>query len=148
MRIRLVLEPEPRNTAPAIAAAAFVAHSEDSDAVLLVLPADHVIEDTRSFVGSAAKAVAAATVGEIIILGVRTYDTVIGIGLYRSRCNLAGGVHRVSRFVEKPDALRAAQLIASGALWNAGMVVARADTIIAALNLHEPHGFQGRPPGG
>ncbi len=137
-RIRLVLEPEARNTAPAIAAAAFVAHAEDSDAVLIVLPADHVIDDHQSFAEAAAVAVSAATVGEIVILGVRPHEPSSALGYIVPDASVGGGIQRVGRFVEKPDAARAAQLISSGALWNAGMVVARADTIIAALNLHEP----------
>lgn len=137
-RIRLVLEPEARNTAPAVAAAAFVAHAEDRDAVLIVLPADHIIEDHQIFGAAVAMAAAAATVGEIIILGVRPNVPSSALGYIVPDARVDGGVRRVGRFVEKPDAQRAAQLMASGALWNAGMVVARADTIIAAFNLHEP----------
>lgn len=138
IRTNLVLEPEARNTAPAIAAAAFVAHAEDSDAVLIVLPADHIIDNHQGFAAAAAIAVAAATVGEIIILGVRPTEPSSALGYIVPDAPLNGGVQRVARFIEKPDAARAAALIAAGALWNAGMVVARADTIIAALNLHEP----------
>ncbi len=135
---RLALEPEARNTAPAIAAAAFIAQAEDPDAVLIVLPADHLIDDYNGFAESATTALTAATIGQIIVLGVRPTEPSPDFGYIMPDATERLAPVRVARFVEKPNAERAAQLIESGALWNAGMVVARADTIIAALNLHEP----------
>ncbi len=140
LRGRLLLEPEPRNTAPALCAAALVAMRTDPKAVIVALPADHVIEDGGAFAASIAHAVAAAEGGWLTILGVRPRHASSALGYIVPAAVIDGlpQVHRVSRFVEKPEAEMAESLIAAGALWNAGIVVARADTVVDAMRKHEP----------
>ena len=137
---RLLLEPEPRNTAPALCAAALVALRTDFNAVIVALPADHVIEDGRAFAASIGYAVAAAEQGWLTILGVtpRKASSALGYIVPDSAIEGLPEVRRVSLFVEKPQQEQAESLIAAGALWNAGIVVARADTVIDAMRSYEP----------
>lgn len=140
LRGTLLVEPEPRNTAPALCAAALVAMRSDPNAVIVALPADHVIEDGEAFPAAIAQAVAAAEKNWLAILGVRPRHASSALGYIVPGVALDGLPHitRVSSFVEKPEPEIAANLVSTGALWNAGMVVARADTVIAAMRKHEP----------
>jgi mannose-1-phosphate guanylyltransferase/mannose-6-phosphate isomerase len=120
----IVLEPVGRNTAPAIALAAHVAiASAGEGAVLLVLPADHVIRDAAAFRGAVEVAVVAARAGNLATFGVvpRTPETGYG---YIRRGAAEGKAWRIERFVEKPERARAEEFIASGEYyWNSGMFV-------------------------
>lgn len=140
LRGRLLVEPEPRNTAPALCAAALVAMRIDANAVIVALPADHAIENGAAFAAAIARAVAAAEKNWLAILGVRPRHASSALGYIVPGAALDGLPHitRVSRFVEKPEPEIAASFVATGALWNAGIVVARADTVIAAMRKHEP----------
>ncbi len=140
LRGRLLVEPEPRNTAPALCAAALVAIRTDANAVIVALPADHVIEDGEAVAASIAQAVAAAEKNWLVILGVRPRHASSALGYILPGAVLDGlpQITRVSRFVEKPEPEMAAELVSKGALWNAGVVVARADAVIAAMRKHEP----------
>jgi mannose-1-phosphate guanylyltransferase / mannose-6-phosphate isomerase len=106
----------------------------------VALPADHVIEDSEAFVASIAYAVAAAEKNWLAILGVRPRHASSALGYIVPGAALDGlpEVRRVGRFAEKPEPEQAGSLIAAGALWNAGIVVARADTVIDAMRKHEP----------
>jgi mannose-1-phosphate guanylyltransferase/mannose-6-phosphate isomerase len=136
----LLLEPEPRNTAPALCAAALVAIRSNINAIVVALPADHVIEDAEAFAASVDQAVAAAERGWLTILGVTPRHPSTGLGYIvpAEAIDLLPQVYRVGRFVEKPKADMAGDLIAAGALWNAGIVVARADAVIGAVRKHAP----------
>jgi mannose-1-phosphate guanylyltransferase/mannose-6-phosphate isomerase len=136
----LILEPEPRNTAPALTSAALVAQRIDSDAIIVGLPADHVIEEGDAFTTSIARACAAAEKGWLTILGVRPRHASSALGYIMPGALIDGLplVTRVSRFMEKPEPQIAEGLIETGALWNAGIVVARADAVIEAMRKHEP----------
>jgi mannose-1-phosphate guanylyltransferase/mannose-6-phosphate isomerase len=140
LRGRLLLEPEPRNTAPAICTAALLAMRTDANAVIVALPADHVVEDAEAFAASIARAVAAAEKDWLAILGVRPRHASSALGYIVPGAGLDGlpEVQRVNRFVEKPEGENAASLVSSGALWNAGIVVARAGAVVAAMRKHEP----------
>jgi mannose-1-phosphate guanylyltransferase/mannose-6-phosphate isomerase len=140
MRGSLLLEPEVRNTAPALAAAALVAQRIAADAILVVLPADHVIEEGDAFTASIARACAAAEQGWLTILGIRPRHASSAVGYIMPGAAIDGlpQITRVSRFIEKPEPEMAESLIATGALWNAGIVVARAGTVIEAMRKHEP----------
>ena len=140
MRGSLLLEPEARNTAPALAAAALVAQRIAADAILVVLPADHVIEEGDAFTASIARACAAAEKGWLTILGVRPRHASSAVGYIMPGAAIDGlpQITRVSRFIEKPEPEVAESLIATGALWNAGIVVARASAVIEAMRKHEP----------
>ena len=136
----LLLEPEPRNTAPALCAAALVARRICPGAVIVSLPADQVIEESGAFVQSIARACEAAEGEWLTILGVkpRHASSALGYIVPGARVDGMPEVHRVGRFIEKPEPAVAESVIAGGALWNAGIVVARADTVIEVMRRHEP----------
>jgi mannose-1-phosphate guanylyltransferase/mannose-6-phosphate isomerase len=140
LRGRLLIEPEPRNTAPAICAAALVAMRTDPKAVIVALPADHVIEEGGALMASIAQAVAAAEGGWLTVLGVPPRYTSSALGYIVPGAPIDGLplVHRVGRFVEKPEPAVASSLVAAGAMWNAGIVVARAYAVIDAILKYEP----------
>ena len=122
---RLVLEPEGRNTAPAIAVAAHLARARDPDAVLIVMPSDHRIADVAGFLELTAVAVAAARTGRLVTFGMRADRPETGFGYIEPGAPVEGvaGAFSVSRFIEKPDAARASNLIAEGCVWNSGLFV-------------------------
>lgn len=134
----LVLEPEGRNTAPAIACAALLAGRDEADPLLLVLPADHEIEDEAAFVESVARAQALAEQGYLVTFGVVPTRAETGYGYIRCGEALEGG-YRLASFIEKPDAERAAALVAQGdTLWNSGMFLLRASHYLEELERLRP----------
>ncbi|EPC02671.1 hypothetical protein L861_10020 [Litchfieldella anticariensis FP35 = DSM 16096] len=136
----LVLEPEGRNTAPAIAVAALVASRREDDPLLLVLPADHLLHDDEAFRASVGRAVKFAEQGWLVTFGVVPRHAETGYG-YLQRGELLGGGdgHRVRRFVEKPDADTAQTYLDSGEfLWNSGMFLFRASRYLNALERLQP----------
>lgn len=138
---RILLEPEGRNSAPAIAAAALLAAEQDTDAVLWILAADHVIGDLTALHAALARATAAAHEGRIVTFGMRPTAAETGYGYIEHGAALPGvpGVFEVARFVEKPDAATAARLAGDGRhSWNSGMFVATAATVLRELAAHEP----------
>jgi len=121
----IVLEPVGRNTAPAVAVAALAALAVDAagdeDPLLLVLPADHVLRDVGAFHRAVAAATAAARTGSLVTFGIVPTWPETGYGYIEMGAG-TGTVVPVARFVEKPDAERAAAFVASGRyLWNSGM---------------------------
>ncbi|TVQ59053.1 MAG: mannose-1-phosphate guanylyltransferase/mannose-6-phosphate isomerase [Rhodobacteraceae bacterium] len=119
--VDLLIEPEPRDTLPAIAAAVEWSMRRDPDAVLLVLPSDHLIADTAGFVATAERAATTAAAGDLVAFGLAPTTPATGYGYIRPGALLPSGGRRIAAFVEKPDAARAAALIAEGCLWNGGM---------------------------
>ncbi len=139
VRITQLLEPVGRNTAPAVALAALWALSVDADAVLLVLPADHLIPDADAFRKVARQAAELAAAGSIVLFGIRPSAPETGFGYIEMGDELPGDARAVRRFVEKPDAARAVQFLASGGfVWNSGMFCFRAQAIVAAMQAHAP----------
>ncbi|HEX2152349.1 MAG TPA: mannose-1-phosphate guanylyltransferase/mannose-6-phosphate isomerase [Acidimicrobiia bacterium] len=130
----VIVEPQGRNTAPAIAAAAMVL---DPEVVMAVLPADHVIGDADAFGAALATAVEAAEEGLIVTFGVVPTRPETGFGYIEAAAS-EGGVAQVRRFVEKPDAETAERYLASGFLWNSGMFVFSAGSILEELRQWEP----------
>ena len=122
-------EPTARNTAPAIVAAALVADPAD---VLVVLPSDHLIPDTAAFNLAAERAVALAEAGGLVAFGCVPDRPEVGYGWIKTGEVVDGGF-AIEEFVEKPDAARAAELLSDGYLWNSGMFVAKAATILAEV---------------
>lgn len=123
-----LLEPFGRDTAAAIALAALHVARQNPDAVLLVLPADHLIVDQAGFRASVAKAASLAASGQIVTFGVKPDRPETGFGYIEAEGD------RVLRFVEKPNAATAAQFIASGRFfWNSGMFCFTAGSMIAAM---------------
>lgn len=136
----IILEPERRDSAAAVAVATLHAARRDPRAVVLILAADHVIGDTPAFVEAARHAAAGARAGQIMTLGITPTAPATGYGYIRVGTALDGasGNHRVERFVEKPDQAGAERLIAEGALWNSGYFLFRADVMLAELEAHVP----------
>ncbi len=133
----IVLEPEGRDTLPAIAAVAELVARRAPDAVLLVLPSDHLIPDPEAFAAAARRAAAAAADGSLAVFGVAPTAPSTAYGYIRPGAVVADGVRRVAAFEEKPAADRAERLIAEGCLWNAGMFCFRAEAgrdAVAALS--------------
>ncbi len=137
---RIVLEPVGRNSAPAVAAATLLVAQTDPQAVVWMMPADAAITDVDALHAILAKAVDGARAGRIVTLGMKPTGPETGYGYMELGEPLPGtpGVHAVARFVEKPDAADAAALVASGALWNAGMFLFTAETMLEELQLHAP----------
>lgn len=139
-RDRLLLEPSPRDTAPAIGLACARIRDEDPDAVIAVFPTDHVIRDTAAFVRAVRAARLAAENGSLVCLGVRPDRPATGFGYLRcSRKPRPDEATEVERFVEKPDLSRARRFVRSGAyLWNGGMFVWRAERFLEELSRTAP----------
>ena len=137
---QIVLEPVGRNSAPAVAAAALLVAQTDPQAVLWVMPADAAITDLDALHAILVKAVEGARAGRIVTLGMKPSGPETGYGYMELGDALPGlpAVHAVARFVEKPDAAGAADLVARGALWNAGMFLFTAETMLEELQLHAP----------
>lgn len=135
----LLLEPTARNTAPAIALAAHAALARDPDALLLVLPADHLIADEAAFRDAVARARAAAADGWLVTFGITPSHAATGYGYILKGRALNDGANAVERFVEKPDAATAQAYVDSGQYaWNSGMFLMRADAYLAQLEAHAP----------
>ncbi|WP_316015350.1 mannose-1-phosphate guanylyltransferase/mannose-6-phosphate isomerase [Roseobacter sp. HKCCA0434] len=144
----VLIEPEPRNTAPAVLAAALHVAAEDPDALLLVAPSDHVIPDAEAFRTAVAAGRAAAEAGRIVTFGIRPDAPETGYGWLEldemsGQGEGQGGagqeVQPLVRFVEKPDADTARAMLEAGHyLWNAGLFLVSAATIRAAFAAHAP----------
>lgn len=131
----VVAEPSARNTAAAVALAAAYAASIDEDAVVAVLPSDHLLESGAEWDRALETAVTAAESGHIVVLGLAPDAPETGYGYIRPGDALEKipGAFSVDRFLEKPSREVAEELVAHGCLWNSGMVIARARTIIDEL---------------
>ncbi|MFS0772114.1 mannose-1-phosphate guanylyltransferase/mannose-6-phosphate isomerase [Sphingomonas sp. 1P08PE] len=133
----VILEPAGRNTAPAIALAALAAGNPE--AALLVMPSDHVIADIDAFHAAIAAALPLVGEGWLVTFGIEPDAPETGYGWIQMGEQIAPGVHRVARFVEKPPLDRAqAMLAAGGHAWNGGIFLFRADMYLGALAAHAP----------
>ena len=135
----IVLEPVGRNSAPAITAAALLAPSPDS--ILWLMAADAAISDTDALHAALARAVHAARQGRVVMFGMTPHRPETAYGYIEAGPELPGspGVHDLIRFIEKPDAATAAALVADGRhLWNSGMFVFTARTLLAEMAEHAP----------
>lgn len=134
----LLLEPTPRDTAAAVGAAAAFA-ARNGDATILVLAADHVIEDGDAFARVVDAALPAAEAGRIVVFGVKPRGPSTSFGYIKPGAATGQGAARaVEQFVEKPDAKRAAELVKGGYLWNSGIFLMRASVALAELDSHSP----------
>jgi mannose-1-phosphate guanylyltransferase/mannose-6-phosphate isomerase len=135
----ILLEPEGRNTAPAIALAALQAlDSGDEPPLLLVLPADHVIANRSTFQAAIGDAAASAAEGKLVTFGIVPQGPHTGYG-YIEADTAGNGATPVKAFVEKPDARTAERFVAGGRhFWNSGMFVFRADVYLDELGKHAP----------
>ncbi|WP_116086402.1 mannose-1-phosphate guanylyltransferase/mannose-6-phosphate isomerase [Tropicimonas sp. IMCC34011] len=135
----ILIEPEARNTAPAILAAALWLRKTDPGGLMLVAPSDHVIPDDAAFRAAVEEARPAAASGQLVTFGIAPDRPETGYGYLELGDGERAGVRPLARFVEKPDAAAAAEMIASGRhLWNAGIFLLPVDAIIAAFEAHAP----------
>ncbi len=139
----IVLEPVGRNTAPAIALAALHAISKDQDPLLLVLAADHVIQNHSAFIESVQQAVPEAESGKLVTFGIVPTTPETGYGYIKKGAEVEGGhAYNVAQFVEKPNLETAHAYLASGDyLWNSGMFLFKASRYLEELKLHRPDIF-------
>jgi mannose-1-phosphate guanylyltransferase/mannose-6-phosphate isomerase len=136
----ILIEPDGRNTAPAVLAAALYAQGSDPDAVLLVAPSDHVIPDVAAFHAAVARGLEAVDQGRMVTFGIQPTRPETGYGwLELGAQPKDGAAQALVRFVEKPDAETAQNLLESGQfLWNAGIFLFAARDIIAAFEAYAP----------
>ena len=140
----MLLEPFGRNTAPAVAMAALQLLGEGRDELMLILPADHVIDDELALRKALELARVAAEEGEMVLFGIPANSPETGFGYIKAARgedgdDLVPGAYRVMQFVEKPDAMRAAEFVRSGGYyWNSGMFLFRASRYLDELRAHEP----------
>jgi len=141
-----VLEPSARNTAPAVAAGALAAVARHGrEATLLVLPADHLVEDAVAFAATVREALQLAMRDALVTFGVRPTFPETGFGYIERGDPIAGSSgFQVARFTEKPSAEVAATMVESGRfLWNSGMFCFRAATFLDELGQHAPDILEG-----
>jgi mannose-1-phosphate guanylyltransferase/mannose-6-phosphate isomerase len=135
----IMLEPLARNTAPAIALGALQALQRDADALLLVLPADHLIGDTAAFVAAVKQAIPLAEQDWLVTFGIRPDRPETGFGYIRRAEAIGNHGFRVAQFVEKPDLITAESYLADGGYdWNSGMFLFKASRYLEELANHAP----------
>lgn len=136
----ILLEPVGRNTAPAVAAAAHYLAAIDPQAVMLVLPADHVIKDVNAFYAAIQRAAALVEDGALATFGIMPTAPETGYGYIQSgEASKADGCFAVAKFVEKPDRETAQSFIDAGNFfWNSGMFLFRADAYLMELTQFQP----------
>ena len=138
---KFLLEPMGRNTAPAIALAALcVQEFMGEDAMLLVMPADHLIADLRNFEAAVNEASLLAAEGYLVTFGMHPTHPETGFGYIRQGAPISmSGGYRVAEFVEKPDEATAIQYLESGEYhWNSGMFCFQAGTFLTSLGRYAP----------
>ncbi|SMY09224.1 mannose-1-phosphate guanylyltransferase/mannose-6-phosphate isomerase [Flavimaricola marinus] len=138
----ILIEPEGRNTAPAVLAAALWLERQDPQALMLVAPSDHVIPDAAAFRAAVQAAVPRAQAGDLVTFGITPDRPETGYGYLELAKGADAGAatpQPLARFVEKPDAARATEMLAAGNfLWNAGIFLFSAASIVAAYKAHAP----------
>jgi mannose-1-phosphate guanylyltransferase / mannose-6-phosphate isomerase len=134
--VHQVLEPQPKNTTAAMALAALAA---PADELLLFCPADHHIPNTQAFVNMVHAAAAAAQTGQLVTFGVQPSMPSTAYGYIQKGSLVESGGYKVARFVEKPSVEKAIELLTNGQyLWNAGIFLVRAQSLLDALQAHAP----------
>ena len=139
----VMIEPEGRNTAPAAIAAALFVARHDPEALILLVPSDHAVADPEAFRKAVALGRTAAEQGQIVTFGISPSRAETGYGWLEMGEPTHAGVHRLAGFIEKPDAAKAEVLFANPRnLWNAGVFLTSAQTLIAAFHSHAPAIYQ------
>lgn len=135
----VLIEPDARNTAPALLAAALVAAMENPETLILAAPSDHYIEQASTFRETIMRGVDAATTGDIVTFGISPNKPETGYGYLELDDGNQDDVLQLKRFVEKPDAVRAQEMLDAGHfLWNSGSFLFSAKTLIEAFAEHGP----------
>jgi mannose-1-phosphate guanylyltransferase len=142
---QILVEPDGRNSAPAIGLACVHLYQRNQEAIAAFLPADHVIPDKNCFIAALGQAAAIAAQDQLVTLGVTPTFAHTGYGYIKSGSLLPGSqqhplpAYHVERFLEKPDASTAQQLLEEGGyFWNAGIFVSRVDRMLAEINRQLP----------
>jgi mannose-1-phosphate guanylyltransferase/mannose-6-phosphate isomerase len=138
VKLTVIIEPEARDSAPAIAAAAAYVQSVSPDGVMLMLAADHHIAEPELFREAALLAVEASRTGLIVTFGVKPTSPATGFGYIKPGETLPSGVRKVAAFVEKPDLATAKAYVADGYYWNSGNFAFTARTLLDELAAFEP----------
>lgn len=135
----IILEPVGRNTAPAIALAALTAIKNGQDPLLLVLAADHVIQNQKAFVQAVETAIAWAEKGMLVTFGIVPTAPETGYGYIKQGELVGESAYRVAQFVEKPSLATAEEYLKSGIYhWNSGMFLFKASRYLSELKSHRP----------
>ena len=137
----ILIEPQGRNTAPAVLAAALTVAARDPAGVVLVAPSDHVIPDAEAFRAAVARGLAAVEAGDIVTFWITPDHPETGYGYLELAAapEASGAPVKLARFVEKPARAAAEEMLAAGNfLWNAGIFLFRAADMIAAFETHAP----------
>jgi mannose-1-phosphate guanylyltransferase/mannose-6-phosphate isomerase len=135
----VLIEPEGRNTAPAILAAAIYASKSDPEATILIAPSDHIIPDTLAYHAAICEGLKETANGRIVTFGITPTRPETGYGYLELSAASSGGAVPLKRFVEKPDTEAAKAMLDAGTyLWNAGVFLFRARDMIAAFQAHAP----------
>ncbi|MBT6184711.1 MAG: mannose-1-phosphate guanylyltransferase/mannose-6-phosphate isomerase [Betaproteobacteria bacterium] len=135
----VLIEPEGRNTAPAVLAAAIYASNRNPDANILIAPSDHIIPDTLAFHAAICKGVKETANGRIVTFGITPTRPETGYGYLELSAPSSGCAVPLKRFVEKPDLASAKAMLDAGTyLWNAGIFLFRAKDMIAAFKALAP----------
>ena len=138
----IILEPSIRNTAPAIAIAALDSYSNENDPILLILPSDHQIKDTKVFIKTIHKASKIALEGKIIGFGIKPDNPATGYGYIKSYKPFEDNIikpYRIQKFIEKPNIEKAKELIKDKRFsWNSGIYMAKASILISEISRFHP----------
>lgn len=135
----VLIEPVARNTAAAVAAAALYVRQHAPEQMLLIMPSDHLIQNTVAFAQALTQGIALAETGHIVTFGVTPNRPETGYGYIKQGSALEGQGYNIASFVEKPDRSTAAAYLASGDyLWNSGIFLARADRLITEFEQYAP----------
>jgi mannose-1-phosphate guanylyltransferase / mannose-6-phosphate isomerase len=136
----ILLEPVARNTAPAIAAASMQQINSSIDSILLVLPADHVIQDKDAFHAALLSASHQASLGKLVTFGITPASANTEYGYIKLSKDIINGAHKVEEFFEKPNKKNAEIYLKEGDyLWNSGMFMFRSSSLIKELNKYAPN---------
>jgi len=143
-KVGVILEPEPKNTAPAVGLGAILLEKAEPGCIMAVLPSDHLIRNKDKFHKTMNKAARLAEKGYLVVFGIRPAKPETGYGYIKLGEDMGGGTSMVERFVEKPDKALAEKYVSSGEyLWNSGMFVWKASTILSEIKAHMPGLYKG-----
>jgi len=136
----ILIEPERKNTAPAILAASLYAKQKNPDSIVLIAPSDHAITDIEAFHAAIISGYSKANEGKIITFGIQPNRPETGYGYMEILGKSENQPIQVCKFIEKPDLETAKKMLETGQhLWNAGIFMFKAETILEAFEEHAPH---------
>lgn len=141
---QFVVEPEAKNTAPAIGLAAVYLRNLNPDAVMVVLPSDHIIKKNKKFCSSVLQGARISEEGFLVTIGIKPKKPETGYGYIKCGKKIKQGIYNVKAFKEKPDKNKAVRYLKEGGYyWNSGIFIWKADTILKAIKKHMPELYDG-----